>query len=130
MLEIILSKNGNVLTKNTLSYIEDEYELLPYLDRKLDLEKDNLIIDTDFIYMGRYIDCIRVYYRKTTRQYFLYLEERDDILIGTSIEIKNRYKDAIKMTVRDNNGDEIKLDYTEEDLDQVQKNKRYFHDIV
>ena len=130
MLEIILSTNGNVLTKNTLSYIEDEYELLPYLDRKLDLEKDNLIIDTDFIYMGRYIDCIRVYYRKTTRQYFLYLEERDDILIGTSIEIKNRYKDAIKMTVRDNNGDEIKLDYTEEDLDQVQKNKRYFHDIV
>lgn len=130
MLEIILNKRGDVLSKNSLSFIDSDDALLFYLNDKIDLEKDDLIIDLDFFYMGRILDCIRVYKKGSTGYYYLYLDDRDDILIGTSMEIISRYESAIKMVVKDNEGKELSLDYTDDDLQNFRKQKVYYHDII
>ena len=130
MLELVINKNGTVLSKNSLPFIETNDDFLFYLNNKIDLEKDNLIIDLDFVYMGRLLDYDRVYRKGSTGYYYIYLEDRDDILIGTSVDIESRFNNSIKMTVRDDKGNELSLDYTEDDLQNFRKQKVYGHDII
>lgn len=130
MLELVINKNGTVLSKNSLPFIETNDDFLFYLNNKIDLEKDNLIIDLDFVYMGRLLDYDRVYRKGSTGYYYIYLEDRDDILIGTSVDIESRFNNSIKRVIKDDKGNELSLDYTEDDLQNFRKQKNYNYDII
>lgn len=126
MTEIETDKTGNILSVSQLDYIQNEDELLSRLEYKIDIEEHSLIVDEECYYNNKRINPYRVY-RDKKGCYILYTDDRDDFIVGFSIEMKEMEGEFVAV---DNDRKPLKMDYTDEDLASKNKSKQYGHGIV